>query len=238
MTINSAAGWSLVVAVILGLVSSLIIPGGLLIDPADSAEFGETARVLGDNAALAQFTTFLFVVSVILYWFGLHSLNRAFSSGSLMDRVSRFALNVFLVGYAFLIVELSLRHILVHILAHGVGGTDAEHQVMATTLFAAGAGVHFAFLYVTAIGSTIFGYALARRSADMSIFKIASLGLALTGLLSFVALMIAEHVQGIDLHGLAIFSNGVLFFGSLCILIIGIGIMKGRQEFVGEEAAA
>ena len=238
MTINSAAGWSLIIAVVLGLVGSLFVPGGLLIDPADSAAFKEAAGVLGDNAALAQFTTFLFVISVVLYWFGLHSLNRAFSSGSLMDRVSRFALNIFLVGYAFLVVELSLRHILIHVLAHGVGGTDAEHQAMATTLFAAAAGIHFAFLYVTAIGSTIFGYGLARRCPDMSIFKLASLGLALTGLLSFVALMIAEHVQGIDLHGLAVFSNIVLFFGSLCILIIGIGIMKGRQEFVGEEAAA
>ena len=121
MTINSAAGWSLVVAVVLGFVSSLIIPGGMLIDPVDSAEFGEAARALGDNAALAQFTTFLFVVAVMLYWFGMHSLHRAFSSGSLMDHVARFALNVFLVGYAFLIVELSLRHILTHVLAHGVG---------------------------------------------------------------------------------------------------------------------
>ena len=33
-------------------------------------------------------------------------------------------------------------------------------------------------------------------------------------------------------------SNSVLLFGSLCILVIGIGIIKGRQEFVGEEAAA
>ena len=155
-----------------------------------------------------------------------------------MDTVSRFALNVFLVGYAILIVELSFRHILTHVLAHGVGGTAAEEQAMATTLFAAAAGLHFAFLYVTSIGSTIFGYGLARRCAGMSIFKVAAFGLALTGLLSFVVLMIAEHVSGIDLHGLAVASNVVLFFGSLCILIIGVGIMQGRQEFVGEEAAA
>ena len=31
MTANSAAGWSLIVAVILGLVASLFTPGGLLI---------------------------------------------------------------------------------------------------------------------------------------------------------------------------------------------------------------
>ena len=50
--------------------------------------------------------------------------------------------------------------------------------------------------------------------------------------------MIAEHVPGIDLHGIAIASNVVLFFGSICILVIGVGIKQGRQEFVGEEAAA
>ena len=238
MTLNSAAGWSLILAVVIGLIGSLLTPGGLLIDPADSASFAEAAAVLGDNGGLAQVVTLLFVISVLLYWFGLHSLNRAFSGGSVMDRVSRFALNVFLVGYAFLIVELSLRHVLTHVLEHGVGSSAAEEKAMATTLFAASAGIHFAFLYVTSIGSAIFGYALARRSPDMSIYKLAGLGLALTGLLSFVALMIAEHVAAIDLHGVAVFSNIVLFFGSLCILVIGVGIMNGRQEFVGEEATA
>ena len=238
MTANSTAGWSLIVAVVIGFVASLLTPGGLLIDPADSASFAEAAGVLGDNAELAQYVTLLFVISVVLYWFGMHSLHRAFSGGSVMDRVSRFALNFFLVGYAFLIVELSIRHILTHILAHGVGSSSAEEQVMATTLFAAGAGFHIAFLYATSIGSTIFGYALAGRSEGMSIFKLAALGLALTGLLSFVVLMIAEHVPAIDLHGVAVASNIVLFFGSFCILIICVGIKQGRREFVGEEDAA
>ena len=155
-----------------------------------------------------------------------------------MDRVSRFALNVFLVGYAILIVELSIRHILIHMLAHGVGGTAPEEEAMATTLFAVATVIHIAFLYVSSIGSPIFGWALARRCEGMSIFKLAAWGLALTGLLTFIVLMIAEHVPGIDLHGIAIASNAVLVFGSICILVIGVGIMRGRQEFVGEEAAA
>ena len=238
MTTNSVVGWSLIVAVVIGFIGSLFTPGGLLIEPADAASFGEAAGVLGDNAELAQFVTLLFVLSIVLYWFGLNSLQRAFSGNSVMDRISGFALRVFLVGYAFLIVELSVRHILIHVLAHGVGGDAAEERAMATTLFAVAAGVHFAFLYVTSIGSTIFGYGLARRCSAMSIFKLASLGLALTGLLSFILLMIAEHIPAIDLHGVAVGSNIVLLFGSLCILVIGVGIMKGRQEFVGEEAAA
>ncbi len=238
MTTNSVVGWSLILAVIIGFIGSLFTPGGLLIDPVDAASFAEAAAVLGDNAELAQFVTLLFVISVVLYWFGLSSLRRAFSSGSVMDRVSGFALTVFLVGYAFLVVELSLRHILIHILAHGVGGSAAEEAAMATTLFAAASGIHFAFLYVTSIGSTIFGYGLALRGEGMSIFRLASLGLALTGLLSFIVLMIAEHVPAIDLHGVAVFSNIVLFFGSICILVIGVGIMNGRKEFVGDEATA
>ena len=36
---------------------------------------------------------------------------------------------------------------------------------------------------------------------------------------------------------MVIFSNIVLFFRSLCILVIGVGIMQGRQEFVEDEAA-
>ena len=108
----------------------MLTPGGFLIDPVDSASFGEAAGVLGDNGQLAQFSTFLFVVSVLLYWFGLHSLNRAFSGGSVTDYVSRLALNVFLVGYAFLVAELSVRHILTHVLEHGWGRTGyGDHPV-------------------------------------------------------------------------------------------------------------
>lgn len=238
MTANSAAGWALILAVVIGVIASVLTPGGLIIDPVDSAAFAEAAGVLGDNSSMAQAMTFLLVVSVVFYWFGLHSLHRAFSGDSAMDRISRFALNIFLLGYAFLVVELSLRHILIHILAHGVGSSGAEEEAMATTLFAAAAGIHIAFLYVTSIGSTVFASALARRCAGMSIFKLAAAGLALTGVATFVVLMIAEHVPGIDLHGIAVTSNAVLFFGSLCILIIGKGILKGRREFVGDEAAS
>lgn len=221
---------------VIGFIGSLLTPGGLIIDPADSSSFAEAAGVLGDNSELAQYVTFIFVISVVLYWFGLHTLQRAFSSSSVMDRVSGFALNIFLLGYAFLIIELSVRHIPIHMLAHGVGSSAAEEEAMTTTLLAG--GIHFAFLYVTSIGSAIFGYGLARRCEGMSIFKLAALGLSLTGLLSFVVLMIAEHVPAIDLHGVAVASNGVLLFGSLCIIVIGVGIMKGRREFVGAEAEA
>ena len=48
--------------------------------------------------------------------------------------------------------------------------------------------------------------------------------------------MIAEHVPAIDLRGIALASNAVLLFGSLCILVIGI--IQGRREFVGDKAAA
>ena len=129
MTINSAAGWSLIIAVVLGLVGSLFTPGGMLMEPVDPANFVEAAGALGDNAAVSQYVTFLFVISVVLYWFGLHTLNRAFSGGSLMDRVSSFALNIFLIGYAFLIVELSVRHILIHVLEHGVGGSALQNRL-------------------------------------------------------------------------------------------------------------
>ena len=237
MTENRVFGWSLVAAVAIGFVGSLLTPGGMLIDPVGSSSFEELAGALGDNGQIAQIATSLTVVAALLYWFGLHSLKRAFSGPSVIDGVSRFALTIFLVGYAFLVAELSVRHVLTHVLEHGVGGSAAEERAMATTLFAAAVGLHFAFLYVTAIGSAVFGSALARRCRETDIFKLAAMGLALTGILSFVVLMIAEHIPAVDLHGVALFSNIVLLFGSLCILVIGVGIIQGRREFVGEEAA-
>jgi hypothetical protein len=238
MSFNKLAGISLILAVVVGLVGSLLTPGGLLTESVDAGDFVAATGVLGDNAALGQYATFIFVISVVLYWFGLSTLQRAFAGGSVMDRVSSFALNIFLVGYAFLVVELSIRHILIHVLEHGIGGSVAEEKAIATTLFAAAGGLHFAFLYVTAIGSAIFGWGLAQRCAAMSIYKLAALGISLVGVLQFIVLVIAEHISGIDLHGVIVFSNIVLLFGSLCILVFGIAIMQGREEFVGDEAAA
>ncbi|MYD66308.1 MAG: hypothetical protein F4X26_10085 [Chloroflexi bacterium] len=238
MTSNSAAGWALIAAVVIGFVASLITPGGLLVEPTDTAAFSEAAGVLGNNSELAQFATFALVVSIVLYWFGLSSLRRAFSGDSVMDTVSRFALNIFLLGYVILIVELSFRHILTHVLAHGVGSSASEEKAMAVTLFAAAAGLHIAFLYVSSIGSTVFAYGLARRSASMDIFQLASWGLALTGLAIFIVLMVAEHMPDVDLHGVAVASNLMLLFASLCIVVIAVGIMRGRREFVGDDAAA
>ena len=67
MTANLAAGWALIAAVAIGIVASLLTPGGLTIDPADTASFAEAAGVLGDNSSLAQAMTFLLVVSVSLF---------------------------------------------------------------------------------------------------------------------------------------------------------------------------
>ena len=53
MTANVAAGWALIAAVVIGIVASLPTPGGLIIDPADTARFSEAAGVLGDNSSLA-----------------------------------------------------------------------------------------------------------------------------------------------------------------------------------------
>ena len=49
MTANSATGWDLIAAVVIGIVASSLAPGGLIIDPADTASFTKAAGVLGDN---------------------------------------------------------------------------------------------------------------------------------------------------------------------------------------------
>lgn len=71
---------------------------------------------------------------------------------------------------------MSVRHILLHTLEHSVGSSAAGEQAIGTTLFAVAAGMHFAFLYVTAIGSTVFGWGLAARCKGTDIFKLAGWG--------------------------------------------------------------
>ena len=96
MTANVAAGWALIASVVIGIVASLPTPGGLIIDPADTARFSEAAGVLGDNFSLAQTMTFLLVVSISLYWFLLvrvaqpaPGIQRQFTHGPRIPRLER-----------------------------------------------------------------------------------------------------------------------------------------------------
>ena len=48
MTANLAAGWAFT-AVVIGIFASLLAPGCLIFDSADTASFAKAAGVLGDN---------------------------------------------------------------------------------------------------------------------------------------------------------------------------------------------
>ena len=133
---NKTAGIALVLGVVLSLIVSLLHPGGVLIDPVDQTDFAAAIGAMSDNANLSHATTLLFIVAILMEAYGLLALFRLVGSrGSLADSALRFGLVGIMFGWALFIIELGARHMVVHIMTHGVGaGTGPEAQAQLQTL--------------------------------------------------------------------------------------------------------
>ena len=114
-----------------------------------------------------------------------------------------FGLTTSLFTWGVFIVGMGMRHIIVHIMQHGLGaGPDAEqdHVALAVTVYTAMAGVHFAFLAVSPIATMFTGIGLASRSEETNIYRLASWGLVLSGLAGIVHFIVIQQLQNVDPH--------------------------------------
>ena len=64
------AGLALMLGVVLAFVGSLFMPGNFLIDMADPIDYTSTVNAWAGNAILAQWMTFIILISMMLMVFG------------------------------------------------------------------------------------------------------------------------------------------------------------------------
>ena len=239
---SRTAGLALMAGVVLTLLASLLYPGGVLVDAVDPIDFPGTIVVMFDNASLTHMTTLAMTLGILLEPYGLLALFRVTSrQGSFADAVLRFGVIASLFGWLLFIFESGTRHMAVHVMQHGVGagtGPEAQAQLreIALAVFSAGVAAHFAFLAISSVAAIMLGLGLAARCRAMNVFKAATYGMVLVGVMGLINLVIAQHIHDLDFALLALVSNGVLTIGAVCLFVFRAGMCQGRSEFVPEDS--
>ena len=240
---TKTAGIALILGVVLSLFVSLLYPGGVLIDPVDQSDFPAAIGAMSDNANLTHVTTLLFIFAILLEVYGLLAMFHLVGPrGRLEGAALRFGLVGIIFSGGLFIIELSTRHMVVHMMTHGVGagtgsGAQAHLQTLAEAVYSGGAAVHIAFLSVGSVAAIFLGLGLAPRFAEMNVFKLAAYGMILVGVVGLLNLAVVQHIHDFDLNFLALVSNVLLSIGAICYFAFGVGMYLGRSEFAPDDAS-
>ena len=233
---NKSAGLALITGVILSAVAFVLYPGGLFISPADHNNFPEAIGILADYTTLTHVVTMVMMLSLFLEGYGLFALTRIRSRpGSLAGYALRFGVIGVLFSYGALVLQLGSRHMVVHIVTHGVTGDTAAAASMSTPdialmVYSAGVGAYIAFLGISSIAALLLGFGLAAHFATLNIYKLAAYGAALVGIGGLLNLVVTQHFHNADFGVMALVSSIVLMVGALWLVIIGVGLYKGIGE--------
>ena len=235
------AGLAFIAGLVLSVVTSLLYPGGMLIDPVDQADFPAAIGALSTNGLLAQVMTLLMIVAMLLEAFGLLALFRLVGrQGGFAEAALRFGLVASLFGWGVFILSLGMRHMVIHVINDGVGGGPelaGELQGFAIAVHSVMVEAHFAFLSVYPFASMLLGIGLASRFREVNVFKLDSHGMVVTGAFGLFNIAVIQHIHGVDFGILAVISNSLLLVGAVWFLIIAVGMYQGRSGLVPEESA-
>ena len=240
--LTRAAGMAFMVGVILTMIASVLYPGGFLIDYADQSDYAAAITALENNANLGHAVTTLSIVGMLLMAAGLlrlYTLPRV--EGVFSRPLLRFGIIITMLEGSFVILGLGKRHLLIHLLQRGetVGNSPEmamEFEALALSAYADMVGAFLTFLVVFPFASFLVGLGLASRFEGMDIYKIASYGLVLVGIVGMALILVSMHITGLDLALLLNINNMNLLVGAVCLFIIGLGMYQGRGELAVEES--
>ena len=229
-------GLALIVGVVLLFLASLILPGGVLLDPVDQTDFPVALQSMADNASLAHLASMLSIIGMFLYAYCALTWLRLPRQTGRGDSLLRLGVFASLFGWALYTIAMGMRHFSVHLMQRGMqsGADQAFFADLALSVYAPMAGIVIALVAVYPVASMLVGMGLASRFGSMSIFKLASYGLVLAGGLAGINFLVLQHFPDIDPTVLLRNDNGLLAFGSLCFIIIGLGMYRGQSQLTSE----
>ena len=219
-------GLSLIVGVVLLVLASLLYPGGVLLDTVDQTDFSAALEAAAANASLAHLASMLSIIGMFLYGYAAFSWLRLAQEGpgGLCRRLGAYV-SVF--GWGLYVVAMGMRQFSIHLMQRGM-------EDLALGTYVSMAGIVIALVSVYPIGSILVGMGLSSRFGSMSVFKLASYGFVLLGALAIINFLVLQHVAGIEPRVLLLNDNAMQAFGSLCFVIIGVGMYQGRSELTSE----
>ena len=234
------AGLALIVGVVLALASPMFMPGYAFINPVDQTDFAAARDALGDSAVLAQWMTFLTLISLLLMSAGFLALYPLASrQDGLGGRLLQLGIIATLVEWSTLIIATGMRHFEIHLMQRS--GLAADGSQMAAEFKAAALAVHIdttavtlAFVALAPLASSMFGLGLSRRFASMDLFKVASYLLVAGGLVGLANFLFAMSAPDAGIQSLLLVNTIVLYIQGICLIIVGYGMYRGRDELAEE----
>lgn len=238
-----AGGLAIMAGMILTLVSSLLFPGGPIVNSVDQTDFEAAAGALAENPSLAHAMTLLVIVGMLLYAYGFVELLRLRGQGAGFGvSVLRFGILSSLFSWGAFILGFGVRHGGIYLLQQSLAAEGTELQAelagLAVSSHVTMMGLLLAFMVVNPIGSALVGIGLAARFGSVNIYKLASYGLVLIGLGGFANMVLALFLTDPDVVLHLLISQLLLLIGSICLFVIGAGMYRGRNELVAEDSAS
>lgn len=235
------AGLALMVGVVLILVAPLFMPGYTFINPVDQTDFLAARDALGDSPVLAQWVTFISLISLLMMTFGFLGLfPLASRQAGLGGKLLQLGIIATLIEWSVLIIATGMRHFEIHLVQRG--GLAPDGSPAAAAFEAAALDVHIettavtlAFVALAPLASGMFGIGLSRRFASMGLLKVACylmVAAAIAGLANFLFVMSAPDT---GLQALILVNTITLSVQSICLIIIGYGMYRG-QDGLAEES--
>ncbi len=234
------AGLSLALGVVLALVGSFLFPGGPLVDGVDQTDFEAAVGALAGNPELSHATTLIVIVAMLLHGYGflaLFALGRG--RGGLMGPGLRFGLILSLFAWAVFAVSQGKRIMVIHLMQRSDVAESAATRDMFETAALTGhtemIGLLVGFMVFFPFATMLVGLGLVPRFERMDLLKAACYGFVVVGAAALVNFLYAMFIPDTDLEAHLVVHNLLSLVGSLCLLILGIGMYRGRSELVPDD---
>ena len=230
-------GLALLGGVILMGFASLVFPGGVLLDPVDQTDFPAVLEAMAANASLAHLASMLSIIGMFLYAYAALTWLRLPQQPGLGGSLLRLGVFTSLFGWSLYIIAMGMRHFSIHLMQRSMqsGADQAMFESLALNVYTPMAGIIIALVAVYPLASILVGIGLGSRFGSMSIFKLASYGLAVMGILAAINFLVLQHAPAIDPIVMLRIDNGMLSFGTLCFIVIGLGMYKGQRELTSDD---
>lgn len=158
ISVNRLGGISLIVGPVLALVFWLIQPGGAIIDSADPANAQESIMAFVSNSGLAKATGLIIPVGLILFLYGIFTIQGNIRGNGNGDALSRLGAGIILIAVIGWVSTSALGNV--------IAGTDLQSAAEVTaagSIFAAASGINVMSGLLGALGFLLFSLALSTR---------------------------------------------------------------------------
>jgi hypothetical protein len=188
ISVGTLGSWSLILGPVIAVVCYMIAPGVMLIDQADPADAAKRIGAIQANIELAQVTSLLIPIGVIMLLYGLTVVGGGGGNGEALSRLGILLFTFAAVGWT---VELSTAGVL-------AGLSPAHAGAIGGVVYAIGHGIGTIASILGALGILCFALGMSARDGIKVIPLLSARTLALLVALASIVALVANVIGATD----------------------------------------